>query len=160
LSSAPVTSVGGGLDPRSNSPEYKATSTGLGERVQLASPEVDLETHITDVVHLIAFEDLHEVVLLGHQAQGAKVCRFKLEGPDLWSALDRSLREDLLKTVRGDRKPAIRLPVPPKETCSSFLAAFIGNSSLPFILSLEIENSPGKGGFFVADAFQSGYARQ
>ena len=55
-----------GLDPRSNSPEYKATSTGLGERVQLASPEVDLETHITDVVHLIAFEDLHEVVLLGH----------------------------------------------------------------------------------------------
>jgi hypothetical protein len=65
LSSAPVTSVGGGLDPRSNSPEYKATSTGLGERVQLASPEVDLETHITDVVHLIAFEDLHEVVLLG-----------------------------------------------------------------------------------------------
>jgi hypothetical protein len=88
------------------------------------------------------------------------VCRFKLEGPDLWSALDRSLREDLLKTVRWDRKPAIRLPVPPKETCSSFLAAFIGNSSLPFILSLEIENSPGKGGFFVADAFQSGYARQ
>lgn len=66
MSSAPVTSVGGGLDPRSNSPEYKATSTGLGEGVQLASPEVDLETHITDVVHLIAFEDLHEVVLLGY----------------------------------------------------------------------------------------------
>jgi pimeloyl-ACP methyl ester carboxylesterase len=65
--------VGGGLDPRRNSPEYKATSTGLGERVHLASPEVDLETHITDVVHLIAFEDLHEVVLLGHSYAGLVV---------------------------------------------------------------------------------------
>src|SRR5918996_727767 len=45
---------------------YPATLTGLGERVHLASPEVDLETHITDVVNLIEFEDLHEVVLLGH----------------------------------------------------------------------------------------------
>jgi hypothetical protein len=33
---------------------YPATLTGLGERVHLASPEVDLETHITDVVNLIA----------------------------------------------------------------------------------------------------------
>lgn len=58
------------------------------------------------------------------------------------------------------RNPDSRLPVPPNETSSSFLAAFIGNSSLPFILSLEIENSPGKGGIFVGDAFQSGYTRQ
>ena len=46
---------------------YPVTLTGLGERVHLASPEVDLETHITDVVNLIEFEDLHDdVVLLGH----------------------------------------------------------------------------------------------
>src|SRR3712207_25487 len=44
---------------------YPATLTGLGERVHLASPQVDLDTHITDVVHLMEFEDLHEVVLLG-----------------------------------------------------------------------------------------------
>jgi pimeloyl-ACP methyl ester carboxylesterase len=42
---------------------YPATLTGLGERVHLASAQVDLETHITDVVNLIEFEDLHEVVL-------------------------------------------------------------------------------------------------
>src|SRR5215213_9889634 len=45
---------------------YPVILTGLGERVHLASPEVDLETHITDVVNLIEFEDLHDVVLLGH----------------------------------------------------------------------------------------------
>jgi pimeloyl-ACP methyl ester carboxylesterase len=49
---------------------YPVTLTGLGERVHLASPEVDLETHSTDVVNLIEFEDLHDVVLLGHSYAG------------------------------------------------------------------------------------------
>jgi pimeloyl-ACP methyl ester carboxylesterase len=45
---------------------YPVTLTGLGERVHLARPEVDLKTHIADVVNLVEFEDLHDVVLLGH----------------------------------------------------------------------------------------------
>ena len=49
---------------------YPATLTGLGERVHLASPRVDLDTHITDVTNLIEFEDLHDVVLLGHSYAG------------------------------------------------------------------------------------------
>lgn len=49
---------------------YPATLTGLGERVHLASSKVDLETHITDVVNLIEFEDLHGIVLLGHSYAG------------------------------------------------------------------------------------------
>jgi pimeloyl-ACP methyl ester carboxylesterase len=52
---------------------YPATLTGLGERVHLASAKVDLETHITDVVNLIEYEDLHEVVLLGHSYGGLVV---------------------------------------------------------------------------------------
>jgi pimeloyl-ACP methyl ester carboxylesterase len=44
---------------------YAPTLTGLGERVHLATPEVDLETHIQDVVNLILYEDLEEVVLVG-----------------------------------------------------------------------------------------------
>ena len=52
---------------------YPATLTGLGERVHLASAQVDLETHITDVVNLIEFEDLHDVVLLGHSYGGLVV---------------------------------------------------------------------------------------
>jgi pimeloyl-ACP methyl ester carboxylesterase len=52
---------------------YPATLTGLGERAHLASPAVDLETHITDVVNLVEFEDLHDVVLLGHSYAGSVV---------------------------------------------------------------------------------------
>ena len=52
---------------------YPVTLTGLGERVHLASPEVDLATHITDVVNVIEFEDLHDVVLLGHSYGGLVV---------------------------------------------------------------------------------------
>ncbi len=52
---------------------YPVTLTGLGERVHLASPQVDLNTHIADVVNLIEFEDLHDVVLLGHSYAGLVV---------------------------------------------------------------------------------------
>ncbi len=49
---------------------YRATLTGLGERVHLANPDVDLSTHIQDVVNLIRFEQLTEVVLVGHSYGG------------------------------------------------------------------------------------------
>ncbi len=52
---------------------YPVTLTGLGERVHLASPQVDLDTHITDVVNLMEFEDLRDVVLLGHSYGGLVV---------------------------------------------------------------------------------------
>jgi pimeloyl-ACP methyl ester carboxylesterase len=44
--------------------------TGLGERVHLATPDVDLDTHITDVVNVLVFEDLYDVVLVGHSYGG------------------------------------------------------------------------------------------
>ncbi len=52
---------------------YAATLTGLGERVHLANADVDLDTNITDVVKLIEFEDLQEVVLVGHSYAGIVV---------------------------------------------------------------------------------------
>jgi pimeloyl-ACP methyl ester carboxylesterase len=44
--------------------------TGLGERAHLARPEIDLDTHITDVVNVLEFEDLRDVVLIGHSYGG------------------------------------------------------------------------------------------
>ena len=44
--------------------------TGLGERAHLAGPDVDLETHITDVVNVLFYEDLRDVVLVGHSYGG------------------------------------------------------------------------------------------
>ena len=52
---------------------YPVTLTGLGERVHLATPETDLDTHITDVVNLISYEDLRDVVLVGHSYSGIVV---------------------------------------------------------------------------------------
>jgi pimeloyl-ACP methyl ester carboxylesterase len=49
---------------------YRATLTGLGERMHLNSADIDLQTHINDVVNLILFEDLHDVVLTGHSYGG------------------------------------------------------------------------------------------
>jgi pimeloyl-ACP methyl ester carboxylesterase len=42
----------------------------LGERVHLASPQIGLSTHIDDVVNLIRWESLHDVVLIGHSYGG------------------------------------------------------------------------------------------
>ena len=44
--------------------------TGLVERAHLANPNVDLETHITDVVNVLIYEDLRDVVLVAHSYGG------------------------------------------------------------------------------------------
>ena len=49
---------------------FAPTLTGLGERSHLASPAVDLSMHIRDVANLIEWEDLREVVLVGHSYGG------------------------------------------------------------------------------------------
>jgi len=52
---------------------HPVTLTGLGERVHLAAPQVDLETHIDDVVNLLDYEDLDKVTLVGHSYSGTVV---------------------------------------------------------------------------------------
>lgn len=47
--------------------------TGIGERVHLVSPQVDLTTHVTDVVHHVQYEDLAAVVLVGFSYGGMVV---------------------------------------------------------------------------------------
>ena len=44
--------------------------TGLGERSHLASPDIDLDTHIRDVINVLEFEDLTDIVLVGHSYGG------------------------------------------------------------------------------------------
>lgn len=49
---------------------YRPSLTGQGERHHLASPDVGLSTHVLDVVNTIVFEDLKEVILVGHSYGG------------------------------------------------------------------------------------------
>ncbi len=43
---------------------FTPTLTGLGERAHLASPEVDLNTHIQDIVGVLECEDLNDILLV------------------------------------------------------------------------------------------------
>jgi pimeloyl-ACP methyl ester carboxylesterase len=52
---------------------YPITLTGLGERAHLARPDVDLETHISDVINTVTWNDLQEVILVGHSYSGIVV---------------------------------------------------------------------------------------
>src|SRR5947208_15854823 len=50
---------------------FTPTMTGLGERCHLIDPKVNLATHITDIVNVIKWEGLKDIVLVGHSYGGA-----------------------------------------------------------------------------------------
>lgn len=61
---------------------YRPTLTGMGERSHLSNPDIDLETHIMDVVNTILFEDLREVTLVGHSYGGMVITGIADRVPD------------------------------------------------------------------------------
>jgi pimeloyl-ACP methyl ester carboxylesterase len=66
---------------------YPVTLTGLGERVHLAHPGVELETHVADVVNLLDFEGLEGAVLVGHSYAGVVVTAVADRRPERLSAV-------------------------------------------------------------------------
>lgn len=52
---------------------YRPSLTGQGERVHLANESIGLETHIMDVVNIILFEELDNIILVGHSYGGMVV---------------------------------------------------------------------------------------
>jgi pimeloyl-ACP methyl ester carboxylesterase len=49
---------------------YTPTYTGIGERSHLANPDINLDTHIADLLNVIELEDLRDFVLIGHSYGG------------------------------------------------------------------------------------------
>jgi pimeloyl-ACP methyl ester carboxylesterase len=49
---------------------FTPSLTGIGERAHLTSPQVDLTTHIQDVVNTVLYEDLTGIVLVGFSYGG------------------------------------------------------------------------------------------
>jgi len=49
---------------------FRPTLTGVGERSHLLNPDIDLDTQITDVVNVMKWEGLTDVVLCGHSYGG------------------------------------------------------------------------------------------
>lgn len=61
---------------------YPVTLTGLGERVHLGGPQVNLDTHIADVVNLLRYEALRDVLLVGHSFGGAVITGVADQAPE------------------------------------------------------------------------------
>lgn len=49
---------------------YRPTLSGLGEHSNFTSTNIDLDTHIQDIVNVILWENLHDIVLVGHSYGG------------------------------------------------------------------------------------------
>jgi pimeloyl-ACP methyl ester carboxylesterase len=52
---------------------FTPSLTGQGERAHLATPDVNLSTHIQDVYNAIWYEDLTDIILVGHSYGGMVV---------------------------------------------------------------------------------------
>lgn len=63
---------------------FAVTLTGLGERAHLFSPEIDVATHVADVLGVIEAEEMVGAVLVGHSYSGNVVTKVadRLERPD------------------------------------------------------------------------------
>jgi pimeloyl-ACP methyl ester carboxylesterase len=65
----------------------RPTLTGLGERKHLLNRAVDLETHFQDVLGVIDYEDLSDIVLVGHSYGGMVVTGVADRVPDKIASL-------------------------------------------------------------------------
>ena len=61
---------------------FAPTLTGLGERAHLLRPGIDLSLHIADVVGVIKYERLNDVVLVGHSYGGCVISGVAEAMPD------------------------------------------------------------------------------
>ena len=102
---------------------YAPTLTGMGERSDQLMPEVDLDTHISDITAVLEYEDLHDVVLVGHSYGGMVISGVAEKAPERLANLiylDAFLPEDG-KSIRdyaplpATRNDGWRIPPPPAQ---------------------------------------------
>ncbi|HVS51533.1 MAG TPA: alpha/beta fold hydrolase [Opitutaceae bacterium] len=99
---------------------FRPTLTGQGEKVHLATRDVGLTTHVNDIVNVILFEDLHDVVLVGHSYGGMVITGVMDRVPDRIRQvifLDAAVPNDgeSMNSLRG------RTPTP-EQVASGFIA--------------------------------------
>ena len=66
---------------------FTPTLTGLGERSHLLHPGITLETHVTDIVNVLKWESLTDVVLVGHSYAGFVISGVAEQMPGALAAL-------------------------------------------------------------------------
>lgn len=86
---------------------YTPSLTGLAERSHLLSPEIALETHARDIEQFLFYENLTEVILVGHSYGGVVLSLVADRAPERLARLvylDASLLRDG-ESVDGTRAP-------------------------------------------------------
>ena len=63
---------------------YAPTLTGIGASKHLLSREIDLDTHIQDVIGVVEDEDLSDIVLVGHSYGGMVISGVADRVPEKW----------------------------------------------------------------------------
>jgi pimeloyl-ACP methyl ester carboxylesterase len=127
---------------------FVPTYTGLGERAHLASRDNDLDTHIQDVLGVLQFEDLRDVVLIGHSYGGMVATGVADRAPeriaqliyldafvpqdgqalaDFWPEAERQRRMEGVKA--GDGWRVAPNPIPPDTSAED--AAWIAKFRMP-----------------------------
>ncbi|WP_083730188.1 alpha/beta fold hydrolase [[Flexibacter] sp. ATCC 35208] len=61
---------------------YRPTLTGLGERAHLSNENINLSTYIADIVNVIKFENLQNIILVGHSYGGMVIAGVAEQLPD------------------------------------------------------------------------------
>jgi pimeloyl-ACP methyl ester carboxylesterase len=107
--------VAPGLERRGHS-AVPVTLTGMGERVHLASEDLGIEVAIQDVLNSIEYNDLQDVVLVGHSFAGKVVAAVADRAPEavrMLLYLD-AARPDKVRTPQAAFDPAREFgPLPP-----------------------------------------------
>ena len=94
---------------------FTPSLTGIGERVHLASPLVNLSTHVRDVCHQVLYEDLQDVVLLGFSYGGFVVTgalehiAARVAHLVYLDAFVPQSGESVFGHLRGDGRPSLQL---------------------------------------------------
>lgn len=110
---------------------YTPTLSGQGERKNTLDTNINLETHIQDVVNTIVMEDLHEVILVGHSYAGEVIAGVADRIPERLSKL---VFLDALIVDNGQSANDLN----PAEVVESFKTAAVKNDnglSIPILSS-------------------------
>ena len=66
---------------------FAPTLTGCGERVHLASAEITLQTHVTDLLAMLYYENITDIVLVGHSYAGFVISQLASEAAEQMQCL-------------------------------------------------------------------------
>lgn len=83
------------------------TLTGVGERAHLASPAVDMETHVDDLVAVLEFDDLEDVVLVAHSYGGVVITG---AAERAWARIAQLVYLDAIVPGAGDSAMSVNSP--------------------------------------------------